>query len=132
MAYADEPAQVFDGSYFLNVIANGNYTFEVSASTVWSNASNSINYNTAISSADEFSLAVDSVSAYNGGTAVELPNAAATIAMPTPLDASWGTATDYDGVIITNIYMFLQTNASMTESAGDDYTGTVTFTIVNN
>ncbi len=91
MAYADEPAQVFDSSYYLDVIANGDYTFEVSASTAWTNTvPTTITYNNLLANPDEFSLAVDTTSTYNAGTAIELPNAAAAIAMTPPGDLSLG------------------------------------------
>ena len=135
MAYADEPAQVFDNTYTLLIRSNGNYSFLVSADETWSNASNDINYNTAMDTANQFSLAVDTQDSYNAtGTAQELPYSGGGTTTPITLTPSsnWGTGTDYAGVYITDIYMYLQTYSTMTETAGDDYTGTVTFTLTNN
>lgn len=137
MAYADQAAQVFDATYTLNIISNGNYSLEVSADTTWTNIDPAtINYDTAVDAADEFSLAVDTQPIYNNtGTAQELPNDPGVTGFTDPITiatpAGWGTGTDYAGVGITNIYMYLQTNAAMNVSA-NPYTGTVTFTLVNN
>jgi len=137
MAYADLPAQVFDNSATLSIISNGDYSLQTYSDTTWNNGTSDILYDTAIDAAEEFSIAVDTVTTYNVGTAQELTNDGDAdghtepITVNTPIDASWGSGTAYDGIGITNIYMFLQTNASMTTSV-DDYSGTVTFTVVNN
>ena len=136
MAYADQPAQIFDATYTLNIVSNGNYTLEVSADTTWVNGDpTTINYDTAVDAADEFSLSVDTQPTYNAtGTAQELPNDPGVTGFTDPITiatpAGWGTGTDYAGVGITNIYMYLQTNATMTISASP-YEGTVIFTLVN-
>jgi len=138
MAYADLPAQVFDNTYTLDVISNGSYSFQAYADTTWSDGTNDILYDTAIDAAEEFSLAIDTVPTYNVGTAQEFTNDGDAdghtepITLNTPVDASWGSGTDYPGLGITNIYMFLQTNASMTINTGTPYTGTVTVAIFNN
>ncbi|MEX1377561.1 MAG: hypothetical protein AB1Z23_08795 [Eubacteriales bacterium] len=134
MAYADLAAQVFDPSYPLDVTANGAYDLNISAETAWSNSDpNTISYDTLVDAADEFSLAVDTSPTYSAVTAQELPNDPGVTGFTDPVAITpntWGVGTDYAGISITNIYLYLQTNAVMTVSA-QEYTGFITVTISN-
>ena len=137
MSYSDDTAdsQIFDNTYTLFIRSNGDYSFDVSTVETWTNDTTSINYNTAMDTHNQFSLAIDTQDVYNfTGTAQELTYSGGGTTTPIRLtpSANWGTGTDYAGIYITDIYMFLQTYDTMTETNGDNYEGIVTFTLVQN
>ena len=137
MSYSDDTAdsQIFDNTYTLFIRSNGDYSFDVSTVETWTNDTTSINYNTDMDTHNQFSLAIDTQDVYNfTGTAQELTYSGGGTTTPIRLtpSANWGTGTDYAGIYITDIYMFLQTYDTMTETNGDNYEGIVTFTLVQN
>ncbi|MBN2880318.1 MAG: hypothetical protein JXN65_11895 [Clostridia bacterium] len=137
MSYADQATQVFTGSDTLFVLANGDYRIQTYADNEWINSETtptSIFYDTAVDGDEEFSIAVDTTSTYNVGTAQVLPNDTGALNHTDPINinpsGAWGTATDINGVTITDIYMFLQTSTNITTS-DTPYTGIVVFSVVN-
>jgi len=137
MSYADQATQVFTTSDTLVVLANGDYRLETYVDTTWTNSEtvpDSILYDTTLTGDEKFSIAVDTTDTYNVGTAQELPNDPGGLNTTDPINitpsGAWGTATDINGVTITDIYMFLQTSSTIT-TAASAYTGNVVFTVVN-
>ncbi len=136
MAYTAKPA--FVGGYDMNIISNGDYDLQVSADEVWEDSmdAGTFIYCTPDAASDnQFSLAVDiddDIADFQIITDATVEGSGVTdiVTIPRPTDSSWGEYTDFDGVTITNIYMFLKTNAVMPLSTGV-FEGTIYFTVTN-